>query len=144
VSYEQARQRSSDGKWAWTTMNDGVIWTSGGCRVVTGDTRSLEDVIRGVEMPEGATTEHHAHGTQEEAERCFWEWERTQLRTEEVGARRGSHIHLCEMPGCDEPATHTTWISGWGAPLDSCAAHAGTPVYDERHPFRPGLRVVHS
>lgn len=49
MNYYEARQRKDDGKWAFTGMNDGRIWT--------------EPCCGGGLDPE----KHHAHETAEEA-----------------------------------------------------------------------------
>lgn len=144
MQYEQSRQRQSDGKWAWTTMHDGLIFTSGGCLVIEGDTRSMTDIVRMVPLPESATVSHHAHDTSEEADRCHWEHDRGRLVVREREPRQGNRIDLCEMNDCDEPATRTTRIPGDMFSWDSCEQHAGTVIHDERNPFHSGSQIWHS
>lgn len=141
MNYEQARQRSADGKWAWTTMNDGRISTAGGC--VTwpeGPPLTVEEAIGPDRKPMG---EPHAHETREEAERCHWHWELGRVRLEQLDLATLRERRRCDVSECPEWEDYRTrWHDGYRT--DSlCTFHATHQTVVELHPFVPGMQVIH-
>lgn len=146
MNYHEARQRADGAGWAWTTMNDDRVWTSGGCRVVTGDTRSDVEVLNGAPMPESATIALHAHETREEAERCFYDHEVQKLREHSLG---DDEQHRCDWIAEDgERCTNWTnkWLEGHliGHLTFLCDEHRDAAHWQQVNPFVPGIRITAS
>ena len=145
MNYHQARQRTDGSGWAWTTMNDGIVHTSGGC--VTwpqGAPVTIEDSIGPSAKPMG---EPHSHPTREAAERCFWEYEAVRLRpfaSDPDTQRRCQYTDpRMAVPSCPN------WTSkGLSARLlgeaDLCDAHCDADGWRSVHPFEPGVSITAS
>jgi len=117
MNYDQARQRETDGKWDWTTMNDGRIRAAASCIAKCG------------------------HETQEDAERHFYDHSLEQVK--EAGVSWTS----CEYSGCESPANralgnHGLWLALPLAPL--CDVHRTKEHLTEVYPFEPGMSLIHS
>jgi hypothetical protein len=140
MNYHQARQRQSDGKWAWTTMNDGRIWTSGGCVTWPDGEPTMEQAISGKGIKSGTP---HAHDTKEEAERCFYDYEAARLRETGAPKDQAHDLHRCEFPGCAEWTSQglTGHLLG---DADLCDAHRNAEGWRVVHPFSPGISITAS
>ena len=137
MNYYRARQRADGSGWAWTTMNDGHVRASDSC--VTwpeGPPADVAEALAGIK-PIGPD---HVHATREEAERCYFEWEATNLR--ELTWKDAQHP--CQYPGCDiwtqkaVEAPHSTKIA------DLCDDHRNADGWKAVHPFVPGLEIASS
>lgn len=144
MNYHQARQRT-DGKWAWTTMNDGRISTSGGC--VTwpeGQPETIEEAVGPNRKPIG---EPHAHETREEAERCFYDYEAGRLR-EHSGPE--AERHRCEWAHTVTGTRCENWTSKWleprllGGMSWLCDEHRTAWHWRALHPFTPNISITAS
>ncbi len=128
MNYHQARERAEG--WAWTTMNDGRIWTSGGCAT------------------EGAL---HAHPTREEAERCFYDYELTKLVA--VGLRPQDDERRCawvdqitgaRCEGLTRDGLLSNMLALGSGPTWLCDEHRTPQNWGLLHPFKPGLEITAS
>lgn len=118
MNYHEARQRSDGSGWAWTTMNDGAIWTSGGCHTAG---------------------EPHAHATREEAERCFYDYEAGQLVEREYADTQ----HRCQFPDCTNWTSKFLEAGLLGA-KELCDEHRNADGWRAANPFAPGLSITAS
>lgn len=124
MNYEAARQRESNGRWNWTNMRDGRIWTLLPCGY-------------------GALGTTCDHETKEQAERHHYDHELAGVRFEQLDPDRRL-IHRCDVESCRELETqHAVWPDGYT--FDSvCDAHANSETVAGLHPFEPGIEVIHS
>lgn len=119
MNYLQARERHDGGGWHFTAMNDGVIWPIGNC------------------------SQHPPHATQEEAERCYYEWE---LDTAMYSSPADPPaLHRCEVPECGD-FTGASARYGWSirADVSLCAKHLNRDGLALAHPFTPGIAITTS
>jgi hypothetical protein len=103
MNYYGARQRKTDGTWAFTCMNDGAIWPIGYCRPyqdlpnhpITGGPRPADEV----EKERATAHKHHdgGHATAEEARECY----RQYMLDHELRLMRkdSSAQHKCKVCG---------------------------------------------
>ncbi len=137
MNYYEARQRSDGSGWAWTSMNDGVIHTSGGCVTWPDGRPTEEQAISGTGPKPG---QPHAHATREEAERCFYDHEAASLRPTQMPE---DEQRRCEQPGC------TAWTQrGLASRLlgdaDLCDEHRNADGWRAVHPFFPDIEIASS
>lgn len=117
MNYDQARQRESDGKWDWTTMNDGIIRATASC------------------------SSHCGHETQEEAERHFYDYSLDQVK------ETGVSWTACEYPDCPNPTQRALGNLGFWLALSStplCDEHRTKECLVEVYPFHAGMALIHS
>jgi hypothetical protein len=136
MNYYEARQRSDQSGWAWTSMNDGVIHTAGGCVTWPDGRPTMEQALSGTGPRPGVP---HAHATREEAERCFYDHEAAHLREShsEDAQRR------CQFPECGE-WTQFSLAARLLGDADLCSAHRNAEGWKAVNPFRPGLSIASS
>lgn len=136
MNYHKARERSDKSGWAWTTMNDGRVWTSGGCITWPDGEPTVEQSLAGTGPLPG---EPHAHATSEEADRCFYEFEAGRLREHEMLDTQ----HRCEFPGCSAWTSKTLAARLLGE-ADLCDEHRTPDGWRAVHPFHPNLSITAS
>ena len=119
MNYAQARQRQSDGRWDWTTMNDGRVWRSAPCS-------SHED----------------GHATPEDAERHFWDYELDSVRRFVVPDDQAATLEHCQV--CTAfTASHVRFADGYTT-FFVCPDHQDRASLERAHPFVAGRMVIHS
>lgn len=119
MNYYEARQRTSDGRWDWTGMNDSRIFKAGPC-----------------------AGHDDGHATKEEAERHFYDWELDQLQ-ELKGP--SSTQHRCQSPGCQTFTDIALAIGGHiGVHFWLCKDHRTRGEVARIYPFTPGLTITSS
>lgn len=119
MNYAEARQRKSDGRWNWTTMNDGRIWTSAPC-----------------------TGHDDGHVTREEAERHFWEYELDSVRRFEIANDDAVTLQRCQI--CSAfTASHVRLADGYTTFM-LCPDHQDRASLEQVHPFKAGRQLMHS
>lgn len=136
MNYHQARQREDGSGWTWTTMNDGRVWPSGGCVTWPEGEPTYEDVMSGVRKPMG---EPHIHATQEEAEQCFYDYERGRLKEFKLEKT----THQCEFPGCKKE-TRGGLNAFHLAQVSLCKKHRTPEGWSAARPFKPGISITAS
>lgn len=143
MNYDQARQLGADseapGKWNWTTMNDGVVWTAPPCAYPEYDWPDHFDVLN---PPRPTGRPRCDHDTREEAERHYWEDRRDHIREERLDLDTIRERRRCDVPDCPD---WEDWRMHWpgGYLVDSlCDRHRFESAV--LHPFTPGLQVIHS
>lgn len=125
MNYYEARKRTDNGKWAYTGMNDGRIWTEPCC-----------------DPGMGPASEHHQHDTAEEAERCHYEYETANARFD---GKLINTQHKCEFPGCGEwTDREAQYGHGLMRSAMLCDAHRNLDGLRAANPFSPGVREVSS
>ena len=143
MNYDEARQLGPDaeaaGKWNWTTMNDGQIYTASPC--AWPDSPFPKDWKFGDPDPRHGRLRCD-HDTREEAERHYYEHQVSGIRMEELDLDSIRERRRCDVKACrnwEEWRAH--WPSGYE--VDSlCQQHREAFVL--LHPFVPGLQVIHS
>lgn len=119
MNYAQARQRQSDGRWDWTTMNDGRVWPSAPC-----------------------STHEDGHATQEEAERHHWDYELDTVRRFEVPDHQAGSLERCRI--CKAfTASHVRFADGYTT-IFLCPDHQDRASLEQGYPFAPNRQVIHS
>jgi hypothetical protein len=87
MNYDQPRQLK-EGGWHYTSMNDGRVWPIGYCR------------------------DHDGHATEDEARRCYRDYELNEcLRLD--GGTWANHWQKCDYPGCENLTNKPVMIGGW-------------------------------
>ena len=117
MNYAQARQRQSDGRWAWTVKNDDRVWASGPCA-------DHED----------------SHETAEEAERHYWEWE-LDPSTYHVGTY-ASGQYECQL--CQNWTSSFVRLADGYTTFTLCPDHQNRASVEQVHPFVAGRMLVYS
>lgn len=115
MNYYAARQRK-DGRWDWTTMNDGIIHRAGPC-----------------------SRHEDGHPTKEEAERHFYDNELDSLK--EVWSE-GDVQYQCAIKGCgawtqEGLCSHNLFIT----PIWLCDVHRDREEVETLHPFAPEIEI---
>lgn len=115
MNYYEARQRSTDGRWDWTCMNDGQIWRAAPCR------------------------DHGAggHATKEEAERHYWEYQTGELRTFPDQAHYPCKV--CETFTNQRAISRDGMVSAY-----LCDEHRNIDIFRALFPFKPGMSIASS
>lgn len=116
MNYYQARQRESDGRWAFTCRNDDNIWPVGWCARIDGCGH---------------------HDTADEARRCYARWlsEQPDYDSFVRGARGIPRIACgCDVEGCEMP--------GWHVRSGPTGQHL-CPDHCNREGFAQALGEVH-
>lgn len=116
MNYAQARQRESDKRWDWTTMNDGRVWRSAPC-----------------------TDHDDGHATAEEAERHFWESEVSDGWRVEQMAGTQRECAICGAWTQDLVRLHDGYTS-----FVLCPDHQDRASIETVHPFSTGRQLMHS
>jgi len=117
VNYREARQRTTDGRWDWTNMNDKVVTTAAPC-----------------------TDHSDGHATQEEADRHFYDHEVANLREFHLEGTQ----HHCAVDGCDNwtgGGLESRWL-GQGTML--CEDHDSRDGWMAANPFSSPIHIIAS
>jgi hypothetical protein len=124
MNYDEARQRQSDGRWDWTTMNDGAIRRKGRCR-------DHED----------------GHATRLEAVECYWDYCFDRLREVSIIDTQ----RRCAAEGCREWTSRGVEAPGLGSLIPMtllCEAHRAAETLRSVllgiHPPSEHAQVIHS
>jgi hypothetical protein len=119
MNYAQARQRQSNGRWDWTTMNDGRVWRSEPC-----------------------SDHEDGHATAEEAEHHFWEYELDTARRFVVPDDQAGTLSRC-LVCLSFTASHVRLADGYTT-YQLCPDHHDRASLEQVHPFSPGRQLIHS
>lgn len=139
MNYDEARQLK-DGGWHWTTMNDGQVRTATPCIQHIGD--ESDPLWYMGEYRDEDWKRCDPHATREEAERHFYDHSLSQLRDEESEA-----AYRCETPNC---GTWTNRALGnrqewfYFRAIFLCDQHRTRAMVEQLHPFKAGVRIIHS
>lgn len=118
MNYHQARQRKSDGRWDWSTRNDESIWTAMPC-----------------------SNHEDGHGTAEDAERHFYDYEAANLREmHTASASRCEGLHDGDAPWTDRALKSRLY----GSLAYLCDEHRNREGWERVNPFRPGIQITAS
>lgn len=119
MNFYTARKTLVGDIWRWTCANGEQIWTSTPC------------------------TEECQHATREEAERHYYEYRMSKLRTFEF-----EHWEECEHPECKVEDGHRTLTNKMLGEVGSilrgkmlCDQHRTEAVYRQLTPFVPGSEI---
>lgn len=104
MNYDQPRKLADGSGWHYTSRNDDRIFAIGYCR------------------------EHPPHATEDEARRCYRDYELTErLRLDgTIG-----DWNLCEFPGCETLTNREAWLGGFGGGWRLCDEHRTREVCAE-------------
>ncbi len=119
MNYAQARQRETNQRWDWTTMNDGRVWASAPCSQHT-----------------------DGHATAEEAERHFWEYELDTVRRFVVSDDEAASLERC-LACSAFTASHVRFADGYTT-FFLCPDHQDRAALERVHPFVADRRIIHS
>jgi len=140
MNYAQAREIPGEG-WHWTSMRDHETRTAWPCHRRKADAPALTFPLPPYDADEWERCEPHA--TKEEAERHFYDacLEEALAETHEIGWLG------CQMPRCKAPTDKALGTHDLGhvfglVPL--CDEHRNRDGLIARHPFKPGIQLIHS
>ena len=96
MNYDQPRKLADGSGWHYTQMNDGRIWPIGYCR------------------------EHEPHATEDDARRCYRDYELNERLT--LDGTIGNW-NPCEHEGCETLTNRNAGIEPWGPSWRLCDEH---------------------
>jgi hypothetical protein len=154
MNYEQARQIGPDGpapgKWNWTNLNDSVAdhpYTVAPCAWPDFTWPPYDHTKSFADQPQVTPTgrERCDHDTQEEAEQHYWRYELARGAPHPIDKTKAKQLNRCAQPGCEQWADYEIVWPGIAALHDFvCERHLTVKDLAERHPFVPGMQVIHS
>lgn len=152
MNYDEARQRK-DGRWDWTSRNGDHIhpvgycagwmdWTAEQAERVAMPLEYLQKEQERKDGPFRQKFHTDGHATQEEAERCFYEY-----CLDHAAEREWDQAQQCDFPGCEtftRKTLHPQFMGSVVSFTHLCDEHRNREGLQAARPFRGGMEVMHS